>query len=292
MTTRVLVVTTGWIGDILFSIPLAQKLKEQYNFTTVDYLIDKPQPYLIVKNNQYIDNVYYIQKDNSIAYQKTFVMPVIEDKSIAPTIQYQISCGITNLSTEFDLHVDLKSDLDAKDLIKDKKIITYQGDWNDRFWKITDVECYSKMFDMTHVRPFYKTTNPGNIEYVLELVKKARPDYIYIPISPYSGSENYSTDPRGYSTDIVEYQKKAALIKNSKFFLGAEGGLTNLSSGLGTRTIYTTCHMERMFGKQGVISRCDNIQLGPEKLFPKGNHKAIDPYASPEEVAQTIIDTI
>ena len=56
---KILIKTYGFIGDILFASSIAQKLKEQYgNDCIVDYCIGFPQPYKLLKNNPWIDNVY------------------------------------------------------------------------------------------------------------------------------------------------------------------------------------------------------------------------------------------
>lgn len=285
--TKVLIETTGWIGDILFALSLPEKLKkERSEISRLDFLIDKPQPYLLLKNNNYIDNVYLNNLTNSITYDFHYKMPVIEDKSIAPTIQYQKYCGIKNLSSEFQVEVE---DLDIS---VPKNTIAIQGDWDTRIWNITDEEAKLKIFDQTGVYSYYKTLRPIDFNKFIAKIIKQLPSYNFIIINPWNRTRSFSNDPRGYNSSPHDYRNNAATIKKCVALLGAEGGLTNLSAGLGVKTIYTTCHMHRMFGEQGVISQCKDIQLGPEKLFPGKGHKAISPFATQEEAIQTIIENL
>lgn len=290
MVKSCLVETTGWIGDILFSLSLAKKLKEEQKIDRLDYLIDKPQPKLLASYNKYIDNVYLNKVPDINLYDVKYKLPVIESKEIVPTIQFQKHCGIKNLSSEFE--IDIPDDLVKhvkENLIKNtsgKKIVSFQGDWDLRFWEIRDDEARSKVFDQTGVYSYYKTLRPGNIKKVIDTLIKEFSNYLFICIDPWH--KNGTTDPRGYESSAEHYTTNAAIIKCSDIFLGAEGGLTNLSAGLGVKTIYTTCHMHRMFGANGVMSQSKDIQLGPKKLFPNSNHVAISPYATVEEVIDTI----
>lgn len=291
-----LIETTGWIGDILFALSIPEKLRnENPDISRLDFLIDKPQPLNLVKNNKFIDNVYFMSVPQN-NYDIKYKLPVIEDKSIAPTIQFQRACGIKNLSTEFKVEVSENILQQITDfLIKNnvtKKIIGYQGDWHYRYWHITEEEAITKRFDQTGIMPGPKTQRPGDIKYVIDRLINALPEYQFLFIDPFPKTVQDLNDPRGYSSSPTSYYQSAAIIKKCHVFLGAEGGLTNLSSGLGVKTIYTTCHMHRMYGEQGVMSQCKEIQLGPEKLFPGKGHKAISPFALPDEVINTIINNI
>lgn len=290
-----LIETTGWIGDILFALSIPEKLrKENPTISRLDFLIDKPQPFNLVKNNKFIDNVYFMNIPQDI-YNIKYKLPIIQDKSIPPTIQFQRACGIKNLSTEFKVQVADQTVMDVNSMlsyITKKKIITYQGDWNDRYWALTEKEAAEKKFDQTGVYSYYKTIRPGNMNYIIANLIDALTDYEFLCIHPFSPDPKQNTDPRGFASSPIIYERAAAVISQSHAFLGAEGGLTNLSSGLGVKTIYTTCHMYRMYGEQGVISQCKDIQLGPEKLFPGKGHKAISPFALPDEVIKTILNNI
>lgn len=289
-----LIETTGWIGDILFSLSLADKLKKEQDIGRLDYLIDKPQPYILVKNNKYIDNVYLNSIENKINYDVIYKLPVIESKEELPTIQYQKYCNIKNLDSAFYVDVPEDFNIKAKELLSSyKKVITVQGDWGYRFWDITNQESINKKFDQTGVFSYYKTLRPGNIvEVIKKIESRLNNQYQIFIINPWSGDPKYNLDPRGYSNDSEHYTTCAAIIKNSCAFLGAEGGLTNLSAALGVKTIYTTCHMHRMFGSNGVMSQSNDIQLGPQKLFPNRGHVAISPYATLDEVVETIVGNI
>lgn len=292
MLNRCLVEATGWIGDSLFALSLPKKLKEELKFDIVDFVIYRPQPLLIIKNNKYINNVFLERSPEK--YDKVFTLPSIDDKSILPTIQFQNFCGIKNYSTGFEVdtpkEVDTYTSFILQSTKKNKKdIITYQGDWDYRLWSPTEEEIKTKTWNKEGLYPYYKSLRPVDFNYFINKIKSAFPHKLFLEISPF-GINNI--DPRGYCVDPIRYTFQASIIKQSTIFLGAEGGLTNLSSGMGVKTIYTTCHMSRMFGKNGVISSCDDVQLGPCKLFPDKGHVAIDPYLSTEDTIAEIIRSI
>ena len=110
---KCLVKTTGWIGDSFFCLPLAEKLKKEYNFKEVDFLIYLPQPYDLIKRNSYINNVFIGECDES-KYDKIFTMPVIEANIVAPTIKFQEFCGIKNTSSEYSIDTDPQKDILAE----------------------------------------------------------------------------------------------------------------------------------------------------------------------------------
>jgi hypothetical protein len=282
--TKCLIKATGWIGDSFFALSLPEKLKKELGYTKVDFLSYRPQPLILLRQNKYIDNVYLGSCDER-AYDKVFEMPVIEDKSIAPTIQFQNYCGIKNQNISFEISTfpqhDLVVDVLMSGLDKSKKIVTYQGDWFYRRWNITPAERDSRTFNTSDVRPGAFCSRPGNIKGIVDRLKKERTDCIFIEISPFYSS---NTDARGFCNDSVRYSLLASIIKHSDLFLGAEGGLSNLAAGLGIKTIITTCHLYLMYGEQGVISKTKDIQLGPAKLFPNQGHIHLDPFLTDEDV--------
>ena len=112
---KILIKTYGFIGDILFASSVAKKLHEQHNNVIVDYCIGFPQPYGLLKNNPYINNVYmsktkgpriqlpdYLKENN---YTEIYELPEsLHD--IIPTILHQKYCGITDPSPEFKVYTD------------------------------------------------------------------------------------------------------------------------------------------------------------------------------------------
>ena len=57
---KILIKNIGFIGDNLFSSSVAKKLKEKYPNCTVDYLLTVAQPYELLLNDPYINNVYLL----------------------------------------------------------------------------------------------------------------------------------------------------------------------------------------------------------------------------------------
>ena len=81
------------------------------------------------------------------------------------------------------------------------------------------------------------------------------------------------------------------MIKACDWFIGAEGGLANLASGVGTKTIITGDYVHQLYGWNGVIENNQEPKLGPKYYFPEG-HYTLDPYLTDEEVIKTIKDII
>lgn len=292
---RCLINATGWIGDTLFATSLPEKLKKELGFTTVDFVTHRLQPWLLLKAHPYIDNLYYLKSDNPDSfYDKVFTLPSIEDKGIAPTIQFQKFCGVKNVSTEFQVYTDKQMDkaaeIFARSLSTSKEdIITYQGDWDYRLWQPSDLELATKTWDKTGMYVYFRSLRPIDFKKFIAYLKTYTRSKTWIEISPFKQPGEQSADSRGYSSDPFGYALNASIIKQSGLFIGAEGGLSNLAAGLGVKCIITTDHMDRMFGKDGFMSRCKDVQLGPAKLFPNKGHIHLDPFLSiPDLTAQIV----
>ena len=278
---KCLIKATGWIGDTFFALSLPQKLKEELGFEVVDFLTYRPQPIRIINANKFVDNIFFNKVEDESQYDEIFEMPIIEDKNVAPTIQFQKSCGLKNLSTEFNLtleeDVDNLAKLFVNCLPKDKLKIAYQGDWTLRKWNYS-IEEYNNG----------QTNTQGDCSKIISILEQTN-KYSLINISPYN-TANLNLDIRGYDVDPVRYALMASIIKNCDFFIGAEGGMANLASGLGTRCIISTCHMHKKFGFNGEMSKTHEVQLGPEVLFPNKGHINLDPCLNEEQVAEKIIE--
>lgn len=274
---KCLIKATGWIGDALFALSLPEKLSTELGYTHIDFITYRPQPLQLISNNPYINNVYYNQSPDDSIYDKIFEMPVIEDKSISPTVQFQKSCEIKNTSTEFFVETDKNMDILSNifhETLDDKKIkVAYQGDWSLRRRLFTE-EQYRKG----------DTETIGDISYIINKLKSDN-NLQLLEISPYYKGEN---DVRGFSIDPSRYSLMASIIKKCDFFIGAEGGMSNLAAALGVVSIITTCHMHRQFGYNGKMSKTDEVQLGPEVLFPGQGHRNLNPYLNDMEVFQEI----
>ena len=278
---KCLIKATGWIGDNFFALSLPQKLKEELGFQVVDFLTYRPQPIRIINANKFVDNIFFNRVEDESQYDEIFEMPVIKDLSEAPTIQFQKSCGLKNLSTEFNLtleeDVDNLGKLFINCLPKNKLKVAYMGDWTSRKWNYSP-EQYNKG----------ETDTQGDASKIISILEDTN-KYSLVNISPYSAS-NLNLDIRGYDVDPVRYALMASIIKNCDLYIGSEGGTSNLASGVGTRCIITWCHTHKQFGFNGKMFKNEDPKIGPKSFFPKGNHIHLDPYLNEEEVAQKIIE--
>lgn len=269
-----LIVCDGWIGDILFTLSIPDKLRKEKGYDVVDLQYIRPQVHRLLQDQSCYNNTFLGSVNKGI-YTSVYTMPVIEDKSIAPTVQYQKACGIINTNTEFNI-------TPPKNKVKvEGQIIAYQGDWDYRRWAISPEEIKARRFNTTGLVPYFRSTRPDTMSKVLHDLMVAHPTFNFVKIDPFLMEPK---DPRGYSLSPELYYVYASIISQAKLFLGAEGGLCNLAAGLGIRSIITTDHLHMMFGETGVMSQCSNIQLGPEKLFPNMGHVNLDPFMTNDEI--------
>ncbi|MDB4317732.1 hypothetical protein N9973_00380 [bacterium] len=271
---KCLVKTTGWIGDSLFCIPLAELLKKEKGYTQVDFYIYLPQPFLLIANDPYIDNVYVCgvsePKDDSI-YDSIFTMPVCSVVDKPPTHIFQQHCGIKKLKSEFNITTTKQHDDYATYFLSTlpiRKSIAIQGDWGKRRWFVENDN-------------FVK----GEVSSIISELHDSN-NFNLINISHEANSS--LRDVRGYDADPERYSLMASIIKHCDLFIGAEGGLTNLASGVGTKCIITTCHMER----DRIIKKHDCSILGPESMFPNCGHIHAHPHSTNDDIIKLIYKTL
>ena len=99
-----------------------------------------------------------------------------------------------------------------------------------------------------------------------------------------NGVNQFST---GLNTSAT-FSFTASMIKAADCFIGAEGGLANLASGVGTRTIITGDFVHQLYGWNGVIKKIKEPKLGPKFYFGEDKHTTLDPYLTDEEVINKI----
>jgi hypothetical protein len=83
-------------------------------------------------------------------------------------------------------------------------------------------------------------------------------------------------------SDIVDQ------IKACDYFIGSEGGLSNVAAGVGTKCIITTDFIEQLYGRNGVIRQIERPAMGPATYFPEAGHIHLDAFLTDEEVATAI----
>lgn len=294
---KILIKTYGFIGDILFASSIAKKLKDQED-CIVDYCIGFPQPYKLLKNNPYINEVYLskvknpkvIIPDNIIesSYNEIYELPECR-QDIQPTIWYQKHCNIKSPTPEYQIFSDTQLDMSVKyelNLLNTNKtkVIGYVANWKNLTIKYTQIEYENGLKNISDIMS-HSQTNTRNIEYILSELNK---EFILIPLGYDHGVTQYHTSLDSTST----YTNTASIIKNCDLVIGQEGGLTNLAAGLGVRCIITTDFMYALYGPQGIMKRFNEVRLGPKNMFPNSNHIHINPFNSDDEIIKIIKNEI
>jgi hypothetical protein len=294
MKNRVLIKTYGFIGDILFASSIAEKLKIQNPYCIVDYCIGFPQPYKLLKNNPYIDNVFLskekgprvILPDNIdlSTYNQIYELPECR-QDIQPTIWYQQYCGIANPTPQYEVYTDRHLDESIKYelslLNKDnKKVIGYVANWKNLTISYTKEEYSSGLKNVKDIMS-HSQLNTRDVD---TIINKLNEDYIIIPIGYEHGVTQYHTALDSTST----YTNTASILKICDLVIGQEGGLTNLAAGVGTRCIITTDFVHALYGPSGIMKKFDKVNLGPANLFPNKNHINLDPFIFDDDIIKII----
>lgn len=276
---KILVKSIGFIGDNIFGSSVAKKLKEQYSDCEVDYLLTLPQPFELISLNPYIDNVYLEHPDKH--YDKVYQLNPIHRK-LTPCEQFQLQCDIPNPSPEFEVYTNPSLDKYIEHLFKsisDKIIVAWLSNWEERTFGFTEEE-YKRGIDVPNLGYGGRTRD---ISYIINELGKDLNIYL-IEIGKPSGT--IQSDINLFT--MSEYSLTASILKNSHYFIGAEGGLANLASGVGTKTILTGDFVHQLYGWNGVIEKCEEPKLGPKYYFDKENHIVLNPYLTDKEVIEQI----
>jgi hypothetical protein len=230
------------------------------------------QPKLLLEQNPYIHEVF-VATNPSLAYDMVIVMPV-GDQAIPMTIKYQQAAGITNPTVNYWVYTlqEYNQMYDALFANRKKKIIGWQVNWEWKAYQCTP-ELLAKRIGAPH-RQIDKV--------IAEL--DAYDEFTLIPCGYDRTVSQY--DARAH--DAQSFAKTASLIKQCDWFIGSEGGLTNLSAGVGTKTIYTTDYIMQNYGPNGHIKQIQNPQMGPCVYFPNNGHIALDPCIADADIASTI----
>lgn len=283
---KILINCTGFIGDILFASSVAKQLHLQTTSReelVIDYLIHLYQPYELLSNNPYIDNVHLFDCDKSI-YDTIYNLHEI-DFNVQPPKYYQMQCGVKNPTTEFEVYTNKAFDAAvAKTLqpIKDRglKVVAYLSNWEERSFIFTQ-EQYKEGIDIPGLG--YGGSH-RNVNWIIEELSK-QAGIILIPVGMPPGYNVREAD----FNNVSEYSMQASFLKNCDYFIGAEGGLCNLAAGVGTKTIITGDFIHQLYGWNGVIKKIQEPKLGPKYYFTDVAHLELNSYLTDKEVVEQII---
>jgi len=294
---KCLVVTCGYFGDILFSTSLAEKLKSEQNFNSVDYLIGFPQVSKLVQNNKFIDEVYisvtpspHPTNDNvdKTQYDKTIYLQPLNFQT-PPAYEYQQFAQIEKPSPTYQIYTDPIYDEIAQDYVNElkqnkKSVIALMSNWQSKTYKFTP-EQYKAGIDVPNLG------YGGSHRDIPLIIQKLQENFNLLEVGIPPQYNQYST------ISIKDNNQKsllfeASLIKFCDFFVGTDGGLATIAAGVGTKTIITGDFNLQLYGWNGVIKKIDEPKLGPIHYFPNGGHVVLDPYLTDIEVAQSLIQNI
>ncbi len=278
---KVLINCTGFIGDILFSTSVAEKLKLEGKADIVDYLIHLYQPYELVANNPHIDNVFLFETDLRI-YDKVIDLHGI-DFTIPPAQYYQMVAGIQNTSPEFHVHTNPAFDFAVSKSLKPYKdagklVVAYMSNWEERTFLFTKEE-YVRGVDVPNLGYGGKHRN---INTILQGLTK-EDSLLLVPVGMPPGYNVREAD----FANTAEYSMQASFLKHCDYFIGAEGGLCNLAAGVGTSTIITSDFVHQLYGWNGVLRKLKEPKLGPVYYYKSG-HYELDPYLTDTQVVDEI----
>jgi hypothetical protein len=296
-STKCLIATCGYFGDIAFATSIAKKLKEEQQFDTVDYLIGFPQMERLLSNDPYIDNVFVSNIPSPHPYSNS-VIEAQYDKviklqplsfEVPPPYEYQVFAGVRNPGTDYKLYTEPSYDTIAKSYIEElrqsgKKVVALMSNWEPKTYIFTP-EQYIEGIDVPNLG------YGGSHRNINKVVSELKNHYIVLEIGV---PQEYNQQQTAVISDSDQKSIlfECSLMKYCDAFVGTEGGLCNLAAGVGTRTIITGDFVHQLYGWNGVLKKIQKPKLGPIHYFNDSKHTVLDPYLSDDEVITHIINAI
>lgn len=277
----------GFLGDILFSSSVAERLKAQDRTIEVYYAIEFIQPSELLLNNPYIDGVFVLSQENvrrdfdnfvRLHNPKIITMPLIHQNEPA-TIQYQRAAGISQTKLAFDTYTIPHYDEQAIKLMEvyrksGKKIIGWQRNWEYKAYQCTP-ESLRDRIGAPH----------RNIDAIIEDLSE---DYWMISL----GYDRNISNNHPTAANAQDYSRTASIIKYCDFVIGSEGGITNLAASVRTPTIITTDFIIQNYGPNGHVRQYLFPQMGPKVYYPDDKHFELDPCIADADIANAIREIV
>lgn len=280
---KILVKAIGFIGDNIFATSVAKKLKEKHGKKCkVDFVLSILAPFELVYNNPYIDKVYFGECDES-KYDIVHKLSPIHRES-TPIEQFQLQCDIEDVDTNYQVYttpaIDYLINQGFKQYrTKTNKLVAVQTNWEEKSFLFTEDE-YKAGIDVPNLGYGGKRRD---INFIANGLNESE-DILLIPVGKPNGYNQSTAD----ITAVSELTLTTSIIKECDYFIGSEGGLSNIAAGVGTKTIITGDFVHQLYGWNGVLEKNENPKLGPKFYFPEFGHVTLNPYLSDEEVVNEL----
>jgi hypothetical protein len=284
---QVVVKVNGFIGDTLLASSIAEPMKmERRGGQPFQLNVVSPveQPLELLKNNIWIDKVWLREYPNDLPKHEYYELGQV-NQEIPVTLQFQKACGIKNTRLSYDIFTNSIYDNLAKNHLgklreNGKPIVCFQANWKERSFGLTPEE-----YERAENHPMGYGKRRRNIDLILSLLTK------HCNLIKVGYPDSTDVNSIGLFSAPI-YSMTASIIKKSDFFIGAEGGLSNLAGGVGTRCILTWDFVHQVYGPKGSVRQIQNPQMGPATYFPERGHVHLDPFLSDEDVAAKIIEIV
>lgn len=286
-----LIVCHGYLGDHLFASSIARKLLDEDQFDQIDYVVGFPQVVPLLQLNPFIHKVFFngtptpSPVPTNTNYTEVIHLGPLMFKE-PPCVEFQKVAGVRNPSPEFQVFTDKDVDHFIQEHFKsvgDTPIIAVMNNWQPKTFLFTK-EQYEAGIDVPNkgYGGSWRNTN-----YIVDRLKE---HFAIVEVGAPANVTQFQTATHKIPT-VRSLLEEASILKYCDFFVGAEGGLANLASGVGCKTILTSDFVHQLYGWNGVIRKIPEPKLGPRFYFPSG-HIDLDPYLTDKEVADQMIDII
>lgn len=294
--TKALLVAAGFFGDNLFISSVADKLIEEKQFDSVDFLTGFPQVYPLLNENPNIQTVFVTEAKtqhpalllpqyNLSMYNKVFTYPPFTFR-IPPPQEAQQASGIRNPSTEFQVYTVPEHDKWAKGYVESlreensRPVIAWMANWRQKAFSFTEEQYW---YADDHPLTGYGKENRNIASIISALSEKYTMVVVGLPEQVTQFDD---------STEHTPFARDASLLKYCDYFIGTEGGLANLASGVGCRTILTYEFPWQCYGPRGTVRPFKaGPKIGPVYYFKSG-HVYAPLYLNDDELTQYIMDMV
>lgn len=280
---KILVKAVGFIGDNIFATSVARKLKEKHGKKCkVDFLLSVLAPFELVYNNPHIDRVYFGECDEN-KYDVVHTLTPIH-REITPIEQFQLQCGIEDIDTNYQVYTTPAIDSLIKQgfgqyRTESSVLVAFQTNWEEKSFLFTEEE-YTAGIDVPNLGYGGKRRD---IDFIANALNESE-NILLIPVGKPNGYNQSTAD----ITSVSELSLTTSIIKECDYFIGSEGGLSNIAAGVGTKTIITGDFVHQLYGWNGVIEKNAEPKLGPKFYFPEFGHVTLNPYLTDEELVNEL----